>query len=245
MAENKYDDPVFFEKYGQMARSRDGLAGAGEWESLRRLLPDFRGRRALDLGCGYGWHCAWAAEQGAASVLGIDGSARMLEEAARRNARPGVSYRRMALEDAGFPQESFDIVMSSLTFHYIRDIESLFRRIHAWLAPGGDFVFSAEHPVFTAEGGQDWRYREDGSIDCFPVDRYFLEGERTTRFLGEAVEKRHRTLTTWLAAVLRPGFELLDFVEPMPPARMLEAVDGMRDELRRPMMFIVKARKRL
>ena len=30
MKENRYDDPVFFEKYSQMSRSQQGLAGAGE-----------------------------------------------------------------------------------------------------------------------------------------------------------------------------------------------------------------------
>ena len=54
MKENKYDDPLFFAKYAQMDRSRLGLAGAGEWPTLRRLLPDFDGRDVLDLGCGYG-----------------------------------------------------------------------------------------------------------------------------------------------------------------------------------------------
>ena len=39
MKENKYDDEVFFEKYSQMDRSKEGLAGAGEWETLKELLP--------------------------------------------------------------------------------------------------------------------------------------------------------------------------------------------------------------
>ena len=81
--ENKYDDPVFFEKYSQMDRSREGLAGAGEWQTLRSILPEFSGKRVLDLGCGYGWHCIYAAEQGAASVLGLDLSEKMLAEARR------------------------------------------------------------------------------------------------------------------------------------------------------------------
>lgn len=38
MRENKYDDPVFFEKYSQTNRSKMGLAGAGEWETLRKCL---------------------------------------------------------------------------------------------------------------------------------------------------------------------------------------------------------------
>lgn len=54
MKENKYDDNTFFQKYSQMSRSQQGLAGAGEWETLRKLLPDFKDKRVLDLGCGYG-----------------------------------------------------------------------------------------------------------------------------------------------------------------------------------------------
>ena len=48
MKENKYDDNIFFQKYSQMSRSQQGLAGAGEWETLRKLLPDFKDKRVLD-----------------------------------------------------------------------------------------------------------------------------------------------------------------------------------------------------
>ena len=68
MKENKYDDDVFFNKYKEMNRSVQGLEGAGEWSQLKQLLPDFEGKRVLDLGCGYGWHCIYAALQKAASV---------------------------------------------------------------------------------------------------------------------------------------------------------------------------------
>jgi SAM-dependent methyltransferase len=54
MQENKYDDDVFFEKYGNMPRSLGGLEAAGEWPALKNILPDFAGKRVLDLGCGYG-----------------------------------------------------------------------------------------------------------------------------------------------------------------------------------------------
>lgn len=53
---NKYDDAVFFEKYSALSRSVEGLAGAGEWETLKSMLPEFNGKRVLDLGCGFGWH---------------------------------------------------------------------------------------------------------------------------------------------------------------------------------------------
>ena len=86
MKENKYDDPVFFEKYSQMERSKKGLKGAGEWSELEKLLPDFRGKKVLDLGCGYGWHCRYAAEHGALSVLGTDLSEKMLGRARQINS---------------------------------------------------------------------------------------------------------------------------------------------------------------
>lgn len=59
MKENKYDDKSFFDKYSQMDRSVKGLAGAGEWHTLKKMLPSFEGKRVLDLGCGFGWHCAY------------------------------------------------------------------------------------------------------------------------------------------------------------------------------------------
>ena len=57
MTQNIYDDSAFFDAYGRLERSIHGLDGAPEWPALRALLPDPRGCRVLDLGCGYGWFC--------------------------------------------------------------------------------------------------------------------------------------------------------------------------------------------
>lgn len=54
MKQNQYDNKTFFEKYSNMDRSTKGLAGAGEWKTLEAMLPDFKDRRVLDLGCGFG-----------------------------------------------------------------------------------------------------------------------------------------------------------------------------------------------
>lgn len=242
MKENRYDDPVFFEKYGEMARSRQGLAGAGEWPELQKLLPDFSGKRVLDLGCGYGWHCRYAAERGASYVLGTDLSEKMLERARQFPPCPAIEYRRAAMEELSFPEGSFDVVLSSLAFHYVQDFGALVENIGRWLTAGGAFVFSMEHPVFTAYGSQDWYRDEEGHILHFPVDNYFLEGPRDAVFLGEHVVKYHRTLTTCLDALLQNGFLLRRVAEPQPPESMLD-LPGMRDELRRPMMLLVSAEK--
>ena len=70
--QNKYDNERFFREYAKMSRSQGRLQAAGEWHQLKNLFPSLYGKKVLDLGCGYGWHCKYAEEQGAAQVLGID-----------------------------------------------------------------------------------------------------------------------------------------------------------------------------
>ena len=74
---NIYNDNDFFKAYAGMERSQKGLAGAGEWHQLEPLFPKLADSTVLDLGCGYGWHCKFAAESGAMRVLGIDLSRKM------------------------------------------------------------------------------------------------------------------------------------------------------------------------
>lgn len=242
MKENKYDNDSFFEKYSQMDRSKKGLEGAGEWQTLKALLPDFKGRRLLDLGCGYGWHCIYAMEQGAVSALGIDISEKMLQIAREKTSYTQVEYQCCAMEDLEVPAASFDVALSSLAFHYVEQYVKIVDKVYESLVTGGSFVFSVEHPVFTAQGTQDWYYGEKGEILHFPVDNYYYEGKRKAVFLGEEVVKYHRTLTTYLNTLLTHGFVIQQIVEPQPPESMLD-IPGMKDEMRRPMMLIVSARK--
>ena len=239
---NIYDNEKFFESYSQMNRSQQGLDGAGEWQTLKALLPDFEGKRVLDLGCGYGWHCLYAAEHGAASVVGVDLSEKMLAVAREKNTFDTITYLHASIDEVTFEPESFDVVISSLAIHYIADFEKLAKNIAKWLVPSGQFVFSVEHPIFTAEGSQDWVYDEKGTILHFPVDNYFYEGQRTAHFLGSDVTKYHRTLTTYLDNLLTNGFQIKRIVEPMPPENMMD-IPGMKDEMRRPMMLIVAAER--
>ena len=244
MKENKYDDEQFFNQYSQMSRSVDGLRGAGEWHVLKTMLPDFRGKRLLDLGCGFGWHCRYAVENGAVSALGIDISEKMLEEAQKRNASPLIEYKCMAVEDFDYQPEAYDVVISSLTFHYLESFGDVCRNVHKCLTQGGAFVFSVEHPIFTAYGTQDWYRDQADNILHWPVDRYFTEGKRNAVFLGEEVIKYHKTLTTYVNSLIQAGFEITGMIEPEPDAALLDTIPGMRDELRRPMMLLISAVKK-
>lgn len=243
MRENKYDDEKFFQEYSRFPRSVDGLSAAGEWPELKKLLPDLKDKRVLDIGCGFGWHCIYAAEQGAISVLGTDISEKMLAVAKEKTPFPNVEYKRLAMEDINFAPDTFDVVISSLAFHYTSDFEDICKRVGYCLTTGGDVVFSVEHPIFTARGTQDWIYNSNGEGVHWPVDNYFDEGKRDAIFLGEHVTKYHRTLTTYLNTLLQTGFLITEIVEPKPADHLLDSVQGMRDELRRPMMLLVSVKK--
>lgn len=243
MKENKYDNMKFFNQYKQMARSVDGLQAAGEWHELKKMLPDFKDKRVLDLGCGFGWHCRFAAEQGAKSVLGIDLSEKMLQEAREKTTSSLIKYTRMSIEDVDYPKDSFDVIISSLVFHYIKSFEDICKRVSSCLVSGGDFVFSVEHPIFTAQGSQEWYYDANGEPLHWPVDYYFEEGVRKAVFLGEEVTKYHKTLTTYINTLIKHNFEIIKLVEPKPADYLMDE-PGMNNELRRPMMLLISARKK-
>jgi hypothetical protein len=51
-------------------------------------------------------------------------------------------------------------------------------------------------------------------------------------------------LTTYINSLLKEGFEVTGVVEPKPAENLLYTVPGMLDELRRPMMLLISARKK-
>lgn len=244
MKQNKYNDEVFYEKYSNMDRSKKGLEGAGEWPELQKMLPDFKDKKVLDLGCGFGWHCQYAIENGAESVVGIDISQKMIDEAKKKTNTDLIEYICMPIEEINFPDDSLDVVISSLTFHYLESFEDILKKINKILVTSGDFVFSVEHPVFTAEGSQDWFYDNAGDPLHWPVDRYYTEGLRHATFLDEEVIKYHRTLTSYLNDLIKHGFEITGVIEPAPTKKAIATIPGMAEELRRPMMLLVSSKKK-
>ena len=122
---NEYDNEKFFKQYANMARSQNGLSAAGEWHQLKPLFPQLQGKKVLDLGCGYGWHCKFAIEQGAEQALGIDLSQKMIAEAQRRNADKRIQYRVCGIEEYDYPKNTWDCVISNLALHYIENIDEI------------------------------------------------------------------------------------------------------------------------
>src|SRR5260221_6062158 len=241
MTQNIYDDEGFFAGYSRLPRSVEGLDAATEWPALRALLPDLRGRAVLDLGCGFGWFCRWAREQGAACVLGIDISEKMLTRARDATEDTAITYARADMEQLELPLASFDLVYSSLALHYVDDLETLMAKVYRSLVPGGSLVVSVEHPIFTAPAPPGWSVDAAGR-KTWPVDGYLDEGPRSTDWLAKGVIKQHRTLATYINMLLRLGFTLSHVEECGPTADQIAARPNLADERERPPFLLVAAK---
>lgn len=240
MTQNIYDDEEFFAGYSQLGRSVHGLDGAAEWPALRAMLPGLRGLKVLDLGCGFGWFCRWAREQGAAQVLGVDVSERMLARAAAHTQDAAITYAHADLESLEPMPASFDVVYCSLALHYIVGLERLMSAVYRSLLPTGSFVFSVEHPVYTAPADPRWSPDPAGRKSWL-VNGYLREGPRSTDWLTRGVIKQHRTLATYIDMLLRLGFTLRRVEEWGPTDEQIAARPELAEERERPMFLLVSA----
>ncbi|CAI9417543.1 Trans-aconitate 2-methyltransferase [Pleomorphomonas sp. T1.2MG-36] len=239
MAQNIYDNPEFFSGYTQYPRQVIGLDGATEWPAVRAMLPPIQGKRVADLGCGFGWASRWMRSQGAASVQGFDLSEKMIARAHEDTDDPAIDYRIADLETLELPEAAFDLVYSSLAFHYVKDIRRLMRTIHDALVPNGDLVFTTEHPIYMAPAHPRWLVDEDGR-KIWPVNSYSIEGERRTEWFVKDVLKYHRTMATTLNTLIEEGFTLRRLREFGPtPEEVSRSPDLSEEEVERPMMLLV------
>lgn len=242
MSQNIYDNQTFFDGYAQLSRSVQGLDGAPEWPTIRSILPDLQGKKVVDLGCGYGWFCRSAREQGAAQVLGMDLSEKMLGKAKEMTEDPAIEYRQQDLEALQLPAASFDLVYSSLTLHYIEDLGKLFATVYQALVNGGEFIFTAEHPIYTAPKHQGWLVDEAGQ-KSWPINGYQQEGQRISNWLAEGVIKQHRMLGTYINLLVQQGFTIRYLNEWGPSAQQIAGNPALDEEKERPMIFILAVQK--
>jgi trans-aconitate 2-methyltransferase len=167
---------------------------------LERL--DARGdEAALDAGCGTGRVTELLLERlPEGSVLAVDGSGAMVEAARRRFAgEPRVRVERQDLLSLEVT-DPVDLVLSTATFHWIKDHERLFGRLAKVLKPGGRLVAQcggagniSRATRATKEVMQEERFRR--YLEGWTDDKNYADAE-TTRARLEAAG--FEEVETWL-----------------------------------------------
>jgi ubiquinone/menaquinone biosynthesis C-methylase UbiE len=170
------------------------------------LLPRLSGAHVLDAGCGSGRHAAEMVRRGA-TVLGIDTSAELLR-LARQRCPEGTEFRVANVADplSFLADASFDVVLSALMLHYIRDWGPVLGEFKRILRRDGVAVISTHHPAMDVE--------LSGTRDYFATE--LLSDQWTFNGRIFDVEFWRRPLTDMVAAMQRAGFRIDRLVEPMP-----------------------------
>ena len=205
--QNIYDDEVFFEHFRTLREDEINFNDVIETPIITSMLPDLKGKKVLDIGCGMGQHARQYAQMGAASVLGTDISEKMLAYAAKHNAADNISYRRLAFEDLDRLSETFDVVTSSLAFDYAEDFGALMKQIARLLNEAGVLVYSMSHPIATAYDGVYDRYTRTETKERLYANlhNYGIEGVRHIKWVVEGYEVYHRKLSTIINAMTAAG----------------------------------------
>ena len=244
--QNIYDNPAFFEGYRALRENENCLNELLEQPAMAALLPDLNGKSVLDLGCGCGRNCVDFARRGAARVLGLDISEKMLAVAEKESRGPGIEYIRLSMTELPRLADAFDFIYSSLAFHYVEDFPKLAQDIYRLLGPGGCLLFSQEHPIMTAtivDGMAHFNCDENGDRVSYTFSNYSQSGKREIHWFVGGVVKYHRPMGTLLTALTKAGFVLEEICEPVPEAWAIEKLPSIVKEFLKPNFLIVKARK--
>ena len=226
--QNIYDNEEYFAYFLKNRDNEINFNDCIETPIILAMLPELKGKRVLDIGCGMGQHAKQYADMGAASVLGIDISEKMLEYAEMHNSADNITYRRMAMEDSGELNQKFDLVTSSLVFDYIEDFEALMRTVHGLMEDDAEFVFSMSHPMSTTWDGVYDRYTrtETGERLYANVRNYNVEGPRKVNWVVDGYELYHRTMSTLINSMIRAGFVIEECQEARVPKELIEKYPG-------------------
>ena len=242
--QNIYDNEIFFNGYSKIRENENNANNMFEKPALFSLLPTLNNKTVLDLGCGYGEHCIHFVEEGAKRVVGIDISQKMLAIAKAEKAHQNISYLNMEMEDIGELQERFDIIVSSLAFHYVEDFKALIKNIYRLLNDGGVLAFSQEHPINTCfSDGSRWIKDENGKKLFANISNYSVDGERESTWFVERVKKYHRTFSTIINTLIEAGFQIDKLIEPVPTPEILKENPDYKDLLHKPDFLLIKATK--
>ncbi len=211
-SQNIYDNEKFFIGYKEIRENKNSLNNIEEKPALFSLALSLKGKKVLDLGCGFGENCGEFKKMGADKVVGIDISENMLGVA--KSEHSNMDFRYGDIENLSLGNEKFDVVFSSLTFHYIMDFEKLMKNIYSLLENDGCLIFSQEHPFTTAPfGGVEWAKDGNGKIVHYKLSDYASGGKRNTSWIVDDVIKYHRTFSDIINTLVNCGFRVEKMLE--------------------------------
>jgi len=233
-----YDDDTIFKTYMARRQRAGNPNDTLEKPVVLELIGEFTNQRILDLGCGDATFGQEALIKGCRSYLGVEGSSNMAKAAQEVLAGTNGKVVQATIENWDYPAQSFDLVVSRLVLHYIKDVDEIFRQVYRTLANNGRFVFSVEHPVITS---CDRAWQGIGKRQDWVVDNYFDTGQRITSWMGGQVIKYHRTVEGYFVGLQQAGFLVDSLREAEPQSERFENDMETYQRRKRIPLFLIMA----
>ncbi len=107
--------------------------------AIKKHVPLSAEDKVLEFGCGTGLVTVQIAPY-VGSILAVDSSQDMLavlEEKIRKQQLTNITPLAVHLDESTSPEESFDLIFSSMTLHHIEDVDALLGLFHSMLRTGG------------------------------------------------------------------------------------------------------------
>lgn len=197
---------------------------------INNLPSDLQGRKALDAGCAAGWYTQQLLDKGA-EVVAVDVSPEMVSSAKRRAGNRADIFCIDLENVLPFEDQSFDLILSSLTLHYLRRWDEIFGEFQRILKPGGTFLFSVHHPISDIKLLKEPHYYDTELI----IDQWTKDGQVFE------VPFYRRPLQEILNPTLK-YFSIEKVIEPEPTENFrLLSPEGYEKLRRSPQFLIVKA----
>ena len=97
----------------------------------------------LDVGCGTGKLLRSASQRfPGAKLLGVDAAIEMVKQAQKSTPNGTIQFQQATAEELPFPDGSFDLVFSTMTFHHWQNQRRGAAEVARVLAPGGRWLLA-------------------------------------------------------------------------------------------------------
>lgn len=244
--QNIYDNEKFYNDYIKLRENKINANDLLEIPTMKEMLPDLNGKKVLDLGCGYGEMSKYFIEKGATKVVACDISENMLNLANKVNAHKQIEYKLLAMEELNKLDEKFDLVFSSLAFHYIEDFDKLIKDIYSHLNENGILLFSQEHPLTTCTKhlDKDAKKLDINGKRFHLLSDYNVVGKRESNWNVAGVIKYHRNFKTTINTIIKNGLEILEIDESWARKEAVETSVKYLNQNDKPYFLFVKAKKK-
>jgi 2-polyprenyl-3-methyl-5-hydroxy-6-metoxy-1,4-benzoquinol methylase len=181
------------------------------------LVKNAAGKKILDAGCGDGVFTNYLHEQ-KADIVGIDGSAKMIEWAKQKYPHLRFDVVDM-LKPLPFADQSFDLILSNMVMMHLADVDVFFKHAYRVLKNNGTLVFSVLHPCFnfpTMRLYKSWWAKLLFKKPSGLSHDYFKENvsRRYEKNLSQVLTHYHRTLEDYSKKLDQHGFAINRLLEP-------------------------------